>query len=66
MIMRRRSIEKSKIVMDNILTSYLSDGYILKSITERKNKFIAQMENKKHYVIIEVYKYYAMQTTEMY
>lgn len=52
--------------MDNILTSYLSDGYILKSITERKNKFIAQMENKKHYVIIKVYKYYAMQTTEMY
>lgn len=67
MIMRkRRSIEKSKIVMDNILTSYLSDGYILKSITERKSKFIVQMENKKHYVIIEVYKYYAMQTTEMY
>lgn len=66
MIMRRRSIEKSKIVMDNILTSYLSDGYILKSITERKSKFIVQMENKKHYVIIEVYKYYAMQTTEVY
>lgn len=66
MIMRRRSIEKSKIVMDNILTSYLSDGYILKSITERKSKFIVQMENKNHYVIIEVYKYYAMQTTEMY
>lgn len=66
MIMRRRSIEKSKIVMDNILTSYLSDGYILKSITERKSKFVVQMENKKHYVIIEVYKYYAMQTTEMY
>lgn len=66
MIMRRRSIEKSKIVMDNILTSYLSDGYILKRITERKSKFIVQMENKKHYVIIEVYKYYAMQTTEMY
>lgn len=66
MIMRRRSIEKSKIVMDNILTSYLSDGYILKSITERKSKFIVQMENKNHYVIIEVYKYYAMQTTEVY
>ena len=66
MIMKRRSIEKSKIVMDNILTSYLSDGYILKSITERKSKFIVQMENKKHYVIIEVYKYYAMQTTEVY
>lgn len=66
MIMRRRSIDKSKIVMDNILTSYLSDGYILKSITERKSKFIVQMENKKHYVIIEVYKYYAMQTTEVY
>lgn len=66
MIMRRRSIEKSKIVMDNILTSYLSDGYILKSITERKNKFIVQMENKNHYVIIDVYKYYAMQTTEVY
>lgn len=64
--MRRRSIEKSKIVMDNILTSYLSDGYILKSITERKSKFVVQMENKKHYVIIEVYKYYAMQTTEVY
>ena len=64
--MRRRSIEKSKIVMDNILTSYLSDGYILKSITERKSKFIVQMENKNHYVIIEVYKYYAMQTTEVY
>lgn len=66
MIMRRRSIEKSKIVMDNILTSYLSDGYILKSITERKSRFIVQMENKNHYVIIEVYKYYAMQTTEVY
>lgn len=66
MIMRRRSIEKSKIVMDNILTSYLSDGYILKNITERKSKFIVQMENKNHYVIIEVYKYYAMQTTEVY
>lgn len=66
MIMRRRSIEKSKIVMDNILTSYLRDGYILKSITERKSKFIVQMENKNHYVIIEVYKYYAMQTTEVY
>ena len=66
MIMRRRSIEKSKIVMDNILTSYLSDGYILKSITERKSRFIIQMENKNHYVIIEVYKYYAMQTTEVY
>lgn len=66
MIMRRRSIEKSKIVMDNILTSYLSDGYILKSITERKSKFVVQMENKKHYVVIEVYKYYAMQTTEVY
>ena len=66
MIMRRRSIEKSKIVMDNILTSYLSDGYILKSITERKSKFIVQMENKNHYIIIEVYKYYAMQTTEVY
>ena len=66
MIMRRRSIEKSKIVMDNILRSYLSDGYILKSITERKSKFIVQMENKNHYVIIEVYKYYAMQTTEVY
>lgn len=66
MIMRRRSIEKSKIVMDNILTSYLSDGYILKSITERKSKFVVQMENNKHYVIIEVYKYYAMQTTEVY
>ena len=66
MIMRRRSIEKSRIVMDNILTSYLSDGYILKSITERKSKFIVQMENKNHYVIIEVYKYYAMQTTEVY
>lgn len=64
--MRRRSIEKSKIVMDNILTSYLRDGYILKSITERKSKFIIQMENKNHYVIIEVYKYYAMQTTEVY
>ena len=64
--MRRRSIEKSKIVMDNILTSYLRDGYILKSITERKSKFIVQMENKNHYVIIEVYKYYAMQTTEVY
>ena len=60
------SIEKSKIVMDNILTSYLSDGYILKNITERKSKFIVQMENKNHYVIIEVYKYYAMQTTEVY
>lgn len=66
MIMRRRSIEKSKIVMDNILTSYLSDGYILKSIKERKSKFIVQMENKNHYVIIKVYKYYAMQTTEVY
>lgn len=66
MIMRRRSIEKSKIVMDNILTSYLRDGYILKSIAERKSKFIVQMENKNHYVIIEVYKYYAMQTTEVY
>ena len=66
MIMRRRSIDKSKIVMDNILTSYLSDGYILKSITERKSKFVVQMQNKKHYVIIEVYKYYAMQTTELY
>lgn len=66
MIMRRRSIEKSKIVMDNILTSYLNDGYILKSITERKSKFIVQMENKNHYVVIEVYKYYAMQTTEVY
>lgn len=66
MIMRRRSIEKSKIVMDNILTSYLSDGYILKNITERKSKFIVQMENKNHYIIIEVYKYYAMQTTEVY
>lgn len=66
MIMRRRSIEKSKIVMDNILTSYLRDGYILKSITERKSKFIVQMENMNHYVIIEVYKYYAMQTTEVY
>lgn len=66
MIMRRRSIEKSKIVMDNILTSYLRDGYILKSITERKSKFIVQLENKNHYVIIEVYKYYAMQTTEVY
>ena len=64
--MRRRSLEKSKIVMDNILTSYLSDGYILKNITERKSKFIVQMENKNHYVIIEVYKYYAMQTTEVY
>lgn len=52
--------------MDNILTSYLSDGYILKSIAERKNKFIVQMENKKHYVIIEVHKYYAMQTTKVY
>lgn len=66
MIMRRRSIEKSKKVMDNILTSYLRDGYILKNITERKSKFIVHMENKNHYVIIEVYKYYAMQTTEMY
>lgn len=66
MIMRRRSIDKSKIVMDNILTSYLRDGYILKSITERKSKFVVQMQNKKHYVIIEVYKYYAMQTTEVY
>ena len=66
MIMRRRSIEKSKIVMDNILTSYLRDGYILKNITERKSKFIVQIENKNHYVIIEVYKYYAMQTTEVY
>lgn len=52
--------------MDNILTSYLSNGYILKSITERKSRFIVQMENKNHYVIIEVYKYYAMQTTEVY
>ena len=52
--------------MDNILTSYLRDGYKLKSIRERKSKFIVQMENKNHYVIIEVYKYYAMQTTEVY
>ena len=66
MIMRRRSIEKSKIVMRNILTSYLSDGYILKDITEQKSKFIAQMRNKNHYIYIEVYKYYAMQTTEVY
>lgn len=66
MIMRRRSIEKSRIVMYNIVTSYLSDGYILKSMTERKSKFIVQMRNNKHYVYIEVYKYYAKQTTEVY
>lgn len=52
--------------MYNIVTSYLNDGYILKSMTERKSKFIVQMRNDKHYVYIEVYKYYAMQTTEVY
>ena len=52
--------------MRNILTSYLSDGYILKDITEQKSKFIAQIRNKNHYIYIEVYKYYAKQTTEVY
>lgn len=62
----RRSIEKSIIVKDNIIASYIADGYTLKSITERRNKFIIQMENKKHYVIIDVYKYEAKHTTEVY
>lgn len=62
----RRSIEKSIKVKDNIIASYIADGYTLKSVTERRNKFIIQMENKNHYLIIEVYKYYAMQTTEVY
>ena len=62
----KRSIEKSKRVKDNIIASYITDGYTLKSVTERRNKFTIQMENKKHYIIIDVYKYYAMQTTEVY
>lgn len=62
----RRSIRNSIKVKDNIIASYIADGYILKSITERRNKFIIQMENKIHYIIIEVYKYYAMHTTEVY
>lgn len=62
----RRSLEKSKKVKDNIIKSYLDDGYLLKSVTEKRNKFVIQMENKNHYLIIEVYKYYAMQTEEMY
>lgn len=62
----RRSIEKSIKVKNNIIASYLADGYTLKSVTERRNKFIIQMQNKKHYIIIDVYKYYAMQTTEVY
>ena len=62
----RRSIEKSIKVKDNIIKSYLDDGYLLKSVTEKRNKFVIQMENKNHYLIIEVYKYYAMQTEEVY
>lgn len=62
----RRSIEKSKIVKDNIIASYIADGYTLKSVTERRNKFIVQMENKKHYIIIDVYKYETKHTTEVY
>lgn len=52
--------------MYNIVNSYLSDGYFLKSMTEQKSRFIVQMRNNKHYVYIEVYKYYAKQTTEVY
>ena len=62
----RRSIEKSIKVKDNIIKSYLDDGYLLKSVTEKRNKFVIQMENKNHYLIIEVYKYYAMQTEQVY
>lgn len=62
----KRSLEKSKKVKDNIIKSYLDDGYLLKSVTEKRSKFVIQMENKNHYLIIEVYKYYAMQTEEMY
>lgn len=62
----RRSIEKSIKVKDNIIASYNADGYTLKSVTERRNKFIIQMENKKHYIIIDVYKYEAKHTTEVY
>ena len=62
----RRSIEKSKKAKDNIIKSYLADGYFLKSVTEKESKFVIQMENKNHYLIIEIYKYYAMQTTEVY
>ena len=58
----RRSLEKSKKIKDNIIKSYLDDGYLLKSVTEKRNKFVIQMENENHYLIIEVYKYYAMQT----
>ncbi len=62
----RRSIEKSRIVKDNIIASYIADGYTLKSVTERRNKFIIQMENKKHYIIMDVYKYEAKHTTTVY
>ena len=62
----RRSLEKSKKVKDNIIKSYLNDGYLLKSVTEKRNKFVIQMENENHYLIIEVYKYYAMQTEQVY
>lgn len=62
----KRSLEKSKIVKDNIIASYIKDGYTLKSVTERRNKFIIQMENKKHYIIMDVYKYEAKHTTTVY
>lgn len=62
----RRSLESSKKVKDNIIASYIADGYTLKSVTERRNKFVIQMENKKHYIIIDVYKYYALHTTKVY
>lgn len=62
----KRSLEKSIRVKDNIIASYIADGYTLKSVTERRNKFTIQMENKKHYVIIDIYKYEAMHTTEVY
>lgn len=62
----KRSLEKTIKVKDNIIASYIADGYTLKSVTERRNKFIIQMENKKHYVIIDIYKYEAMHTTEVY
>lgn len=52
--------------MDNIITSYIADGYTLKSIKELKSKFVVQMENNNHYIIIDVYKYYAMHTTKVY
>lgn len=62
----RRSLKSSIKVKDNIIASYIADGYTLKSVTERRNKFIIQMENKRHYIIIDVYKYYALHTTEVY